>query len=508
MTATVLAPYTAATRRDWIWALTAFAVGLAVWGFVFAREIAAAVAIWDASATYNHCWLVLPIAIWLGWQRRDRLAGLRPEPLPAAALVALAGSAAWLVAERLGIMEGRQLTALGIFYALVLTVFGWRVCLAMAAPLSYLIFLVPFGSFLVPALQDLTAWMIVLGLRLFEIPHYVDALTIEIPAGVFLVAEACAGLRFIIASLAFGALYAFVMFRTPGRRVVVMVLALVVPVVANGIRALGIVLLGHYLGSAEAAAADHLIYGWVFFTFVILLLTVAGLPFRQDAPVTPGPAPVVVMQRPLRGPKLVLSTALALAMGIAAPALAIALQRASGEPQALPVALTPPPGCTVAAAGDALTCGGTTVVARVIAFPARATWSAVVAERLRLVGQDDTALTFTAQEGGVPWRVRQSQDGSAGTTAAVVWLGGSPAGNGIRSRAIQGWTSLRGSGPTPVLAILAIEGAPAPPAGPEARRPGAELRQETDVLRAVIEAQAGAPDGGISGMAARASHGR
>ncbi|MBX9750767.1 MAG: exosortase [Roseococcus sp.] len=165
-----------------------------------------------------------------------------------------------------------------------LGVFGWRLFRAFAVPLGYLVFLVPFGAFLVPQLQEVTAWMIVAGLSLLGIPHFVDALIIEIPAGIFFVAEACAGLRFLIASLAFGGLYAAVMFRSPGRRVAVMVLALVVPVVANGLRALGIVLLGHHLGSAEAAAADHLIYGWVFFTLVILLLVVAGLPFRQDEP--------------------------------------------------------------------------------------------------------------------------------------------------------------------------------------------------------------------------------
>ena len=40
--------------------------------------------------------------------------------------------------------------------------------------------------------------------------------------------------------------------------------------------------LGHLLGSAQAAATDHVLYGWIFFSIVILLLIVIGLPFRQD----------------------------------------------------------------------------------------------------------------------------------------------------------------------------------------------------------------------------------
>jgi len=90
VTAPALAPYAAAARRDWTSALAALAAGLAVFGFVFATEITAAVATWERSAAYNHCWLVLPIAVWLAWQRRERLVGLRPVPMPLAAVAASA----------------------------------------------------------------------------------------------------------------------------------------------------------------------------------------------------------------------------------------------------------------------------------------------------------------------------------------------------------------------------------------------------------------------------------
>ena len=95
-------------------------------------------------------------------------------------------------------------------------------------------------------------------------------------------AEACAGLRFLIASIAFGCLYALLMYRSPVRRGVFIVVSIIVPIIANGFRGLGIVYLGYLLDSAQAAAADHVIYGWIFFSFVILLLIALGLPFRQD----------------------------------------------------------------------------------------------------------------------------------------------------------------------------------------------------------------------------------
>ena len=164
--------------RAWLPAVLAFGAGLALLGVLFAEEVIAAVRIWESSTAYNHCWLVLPIAIWLGWTRRSRLTNLSPRPMPVAALLMVGVGVAWLLAERLGIMEGRQFAVVGSVWVLALAVFGWRICRAMAGPLAYLIFLVPFAEFMTPVLQDATLVFIEVGLRLLDIPHYVDGLVI------------------------------------------------------------------------------------------------------------------------------------------------------------------------------------------------------------------------------------------------------------------------------------------------------------------------------------------
>ena len=66
--------------------------------------------------------------------------------------------------------------------------------------LAFLVFLVPFGAFLTGPLQHFTAQFIEVGLNLLGIPNFVTDLTIEIPTGTCHGAEACAGLRFLIAA--------------------------------------------------------------------------------------------------------------------------------------------------------------------------------------------------------------------------------------------------------------------------------------------------------------------
>lgn len=276
-------PDRAPARRLWIAATAILLLGAAAFGFAFRVEIVRAVEVWEASTAYNHCFLILPISAYLIWERRASLLGRLPAPAFWPLLLMVPVGAFWLFAAQLGVMEGRQFAAMGLlqlFFLAVLGLSAWRV---VAFALLYLFFLVPSGAFLTPTLQNFAAAFAVRGLDLLGIPVFFEpeGLQIDVPGASFTVAEACAGLRFLIASVALGTLYGYLMYRSTSRRILFVVVSIIVPIIANGLRVLGIVVLGYILGSAEAAAADHLIYGWVFFSAVSLLLILLGLPFRQ-----------------------------------------------------------------------------------------------------------------------------------------------------------------------------------------------------------------------------------
>ncbi len=112
--------------------------GLVVLGLLFHAEIDAAVRVWIGSTAYNHCFLVIPIAAYLVWDRRDTLGGISARPIPALGLAALPLSIAWFAAERVGFMEGRQLIAITCVELLFLAVLGWRAFWLLCGPLLYL----------------------------------------------------------------------------------------------------------------------------------------------------------------------------------------------------------------------------------------------------------------------------------------------------------------------------------------------------------------------------------
>src|SRR4051812_35296592 len=215
------------------------------------------------------------------WERRASLAPLSPAPDFRALYVIPLLSLAWFGASAIGILEAQQLIVMTIIQAMLFGVLGWPVYRRLMAPLLYLYFLVPSGEFLVPALQNFTAGFAVLGLQLLGIPVYSDGILIDVPAGSFAVAEACAGLRFLIAAVAFGVFYATEIYESRIRRAIFIALSIVVPVIANGFRALGLIVAAQAFGSAAAVEADHITYGWIFFSIVLVALIFIGRTFAD-----------------------------------------------------------------------------------------------------------------------------------------------------------------------------------------------------------------------------------
>ncbi|WP_428486042.1 exosortase A [Rhodopila sp.] len=442
-------------------------LGLLLLGAVFNQEVAAAVRTWIDSTAYNHCFLIIPIALFLLRERRSDLAGIAPRPIPVVALLAIPVALVWLVAERLGIMEGRQLAVVSFAELLFLAVLGRRLWWMASGPLLYLYFLVPFGGFLTPKLQDATTFFIRHGLDSLGVPAYIDGYIIEIPQGTFFVAEACAGLRFLIASVAFGCLYALMMYRSPVRRGVFIMVSIIVPIIANGFRGLGIVYLGYILGSAQAAAADHIIYGWIFFSAVILVLIMLGLPFREDD--TPSPPNHVPPEQTTRSGSAFAAVAGVVVLAALAPMLTAGLTMAGSGRPAIPAALDIGSGCVILAGRSAgsdearirterAICGNIAMDMTWEAFPPGITAGPVMAERRRLCRP---AETENASKSWMPdtsaahraWRIMQSNE-PAYVLATALWIDGKPARPGVAMRARMAVNSLFGTAYAPLLVTM------------------------------------------------------
>lgn len=118
-------------------------------------------------------------------------------------------------------------------------------------------------------------------LNFFEVPAYLNGTQIATPNGLYRVAEACAGVDFLIGMLAYGALLAYVFLRFWARRALFMLLCAAVPILANGIRAFLTIFIGYHTTPSLAGGVDHIIYAWFFFAFIMGGMTIFAIRFSD-----------------------------------------------------------------------------------------------------------------------------------------------------------------------------------------------------------------------------------
>jgi exosortase A len=265
-------------ERSFVWvAAVLMAVAAAFWSVS-----ASMVSVWSGSGTYSHGFFIVPAFLWLAWGRRRSLAVLPAQPswvaLPivaAVGLIALVGD--WMALSLLG-----HIALVAMVPAVIAGLFGVAWVRALAFPLAFLFFAVPFGDSWVPTLMNWTADFTVAALKLTGVPVYRDGLHFDIPSGRWSVVDSCSGIRYLFACLAVSSLYSWTVYRGTGRRLLFIGIAVVIAIVANWIRAYAIVMLGHLSNNQIATGADHLVYGGIFFAFIMAIVFAVGSAWRED----------------------------------------------------------------------------------------------------------------------------------------------------------------------------------------------------------------------------------
>ena len=262
--------------QPWRQAFPALILLLAWTLFLYRDTGIAMVTIWARSETFNHAFLVPPIVLWLVWRRRQLITAQTPQPALSMFLLVACAAFAWLLGDLVAVNAVTQLALVALLVLAVPALLGWSVTRLIIFPLGFLFFAVPIGEFVMPQLMEWTANFTVFALRLSGIPVYREGLQFVIPSGNWSVVEACSGVRYLIASLTVGTLFAYLNYQSGKRRILFVIVSILVPIVANWLRAYLIVMLGHFSGNKLAAGVDHLIYGWLFFGIVIMLMFIIG----------------------------------------------------------------------------------------------------------------------------------------------------------------------------------------------------------------------------------------
>ena len=150
------------------------------------------VSIWMRSDTFAHGFLILPIALWLVWDRRDRLRLVNSMPAAWIAVLLIPPGFAWLLAWLVDVLVVQQLALVAMLVVGIWAILGHQLARELAFPLFFLFLAVPMGEALVAPMMEFTATSTVWIIHQTGIPVYREGLYFTLPSGNWPVVEACA----------------------------------------------------------------------------------------------------------------------------------------------------------------------------------------------------------------------------------------------------------------------------------------------------------------------------
>jgi exosortase len=231
---------------------------------------------WLNDDNYSHGLLIIPLALYFAWERRDRLAATTPAP-SAIGLFVVAGGLAMLVAGLLG--AELFLTRASLLVTLtggLLFVLGWRALRILAFPVAFLLLMIPipaiiFNQIAFP-LQLLASQAGEAGLNLASVPVLREGNIMILPHTTLEVAEACSGIRSLISLLTLGIVFGY--FTDPRGWVRVAIAAATVPIaiVTNAARVAGTGIAAYYWSPEAAEGFFHTFSGWLVFVAAFILM--------------------------------------------------------------------------------------------------------------------------------------------------------------------------------------------------------------------------------------------
>ena len=259
---------------------------LAAVGWLYSGVLPGLARQWANDDDYSHGFFVVPLAAFFVWERRDALKRASRRPSVAGLLV-LAASLLCFAAGQLGSeLFLSRVSLVGVLAALVLFLGGWEHLRILAFPLAFLLLMVPlpeiiFNRIAFP-LQMLASRIGEAAIAVSGVPVLREGNVLMLPGRTLEVAEACSGIRSLITLLMLAIVLGYFTERRVLVRVIIVLAAIPIAVVANAARVAGTGLASYWISPAAAEGFFHTFSGWIVFVVAFAAL----LAFRRAIELT------------------------------------------------------------------------------------------------------------------------------------------------------------------------------------------------------------------------------
>lgn len=258
----------------WIWVI--LVTILSILGFIYFDGLDRMVNNWIEREEYSHGLLILPISLFLIWQKKDRLERMKFDGSWYGVLIIVVASVLYVVAEISAITILAQyaffITLFGIAYTLV----GMKGMKEIWVPFLLLFFTIPLPALifqqLSQSLQLISSEIGVVVIRLFDISVFLEGNVIDLGTMKLQVVEACSGLRYLFPLMTLGFIAAYFFKDAIWKKILIFLSTIPITVLMNSFRIGMIGILVEYWGPSMAEGFLHDFEGWFIFMACTLIL--------------------------------------------------------------------------------------------------------------------------------------------------------------------------------------------------------------------------------------------
>ena len=242
----------------------------------YAPVLKALVHSWSTSDNYSHGFFIVPISLFILWQKRDQLARVEIFPANWGLGLIIASLAIYFLASLAGIQTLAALPIVPLWAGIILYLFGWRMLREVMFPLCFLFFMIPIPSQLyslmtIP-LQLMVSKISVMLTSGIGIPVFSEGNVLHLPDRTLEVVEACSGLRSLLSLFVLSLVFGYFSLQSNWLRTILFVSAVPIALCVNVVRVSLIIISFYFFGFDLTSGAVHTYLGIAVFLLAMALI--------------------------------------------------------------------------------------------------------------------------------------------------------------------------------------------------------------------------------------------
>lgn len=234
---------------------------------------------WYNSDDYSHGFFIVPICVFIIWQKRKTLAETPIQSSSWGLAVVIFALLIYLLGHLGEIATVASFSMVLVLAGLVIYFFGLQMFKELLFPLFLLLFMIPVPSQIYSTLTiplQLFVSQVSAGIAgILGIPIYREGNVINLPEYTLQVVQACSGLRSMISLLTLSAIFAYMTLKSNTLRTILFLTGIPAAIVVNIFRVLLMIVAFYYFQYDLAEGSVHTVFGVVI--FILALAIIAGM---------------------------------------------------------------------------------------------------------------------------------------------------------------------------------------------------------------------------------------